>query len=194
MKTNPQEDGDQGITLIEAALYAAGRPLDVNKLGSILGTRSRGEVRKLAMMLMEKYSRRDGALELVELEGDRFVLQLRPQYVPRVRRLVMRPPLSEGPLKTLAYIAYHQPVVQSRVIEARGSHAYKHIGQLKDRGLISTEKLGRTKIIRTTEAFIDYLNLSRNPRLMRRQLRAILRADIGKEKPSRSQVGPSTSK
>lgn len=186
MKTGSQKEEGQNITLIEAALYAAGGPLGVNELGSIIGMRSRREVRKLARVLMEKYSKRDGALELVELEGDRFVLQLKPQYVPRVRRLTMRPPLSSGPLKTLAYIAYHQPVVQSRVVGARGSHVYKHIRRLEERGLIAMEKLGRTKIIRTTEAFADYLNLSSNPRLMRRQLRAILKANIEKGKSGRS--------
>ena len=92
-------------------LYVAGKPLKLAKLGAITGIRSEPEVKKLANSLREKYSRRNGALEIVELDGDRYVLQLKPRYVPRVRRLSLRPPLTKGPLKTLTYIAYHQPVV-----------------------------------------------------------------------------------
>ncbi len=88
----------------------------------------------------------------------------------------MRPQLSIGPLKTLSYIAYHQPVVQSRVAKVRGSHAYQHIRELKKMELIETEKLGKTKIIRTTEAFLDYLSLSHNPRLMKRQLKTLFKS------------------
>lgn len=164
------------LTLIEAALYVAGIPLDTKTLGSIIGTRSKRTVRELARVLSGEYAKYHGALELVELEGDRFALQLKPQYVKHVRRLSMRPQLSIGPLKTLSYIAYHQPVVQSRVAKVRGSHAYQHIRELKRMGLIETEKLGKTKIIRTTEAFLDYLSLSHNPRLMKRQLKALFKS------------------
>ena len=163
------------LILLEAALYVAGTPLDTRILGAIIGTRSKRKVRELARSLSGEYSQYNGALELVELEGEKFALQLKPQYVQHVRRLSMHPQLSIGPLKTLSYIAYHQPVVQSSVAKVRGSHAYQHIRELKRMGLIETENLGRTKIIRTTEAFLDYLSLSHNPRLMKRQLKALFK-------------------
>ena len=40
-------------------------------------------------------------------------------------------------------------------------------------GLIKVEKLGKTKILRTTDVFSDYFNLSHDMRLMKRQLKAI---------------------
>jgi len=167
---------DHEIILIEAALYVAGRPLDTKTLGSIIGTRSKKKVRKLARTLLKDYLKYDGALELVELDGDQFALQLKPRYVQHVRRLSMRAPLTIGPLKPLSYIAYHQPVAQSHVAKIRGSNAYKHIRALEALDLIATEKMGKTKIIRTTDAFLEYLNLSHDPKLMKRQLRALFKS------------------
>ena len=161
------------VELIEAALYVSGRPLDIKTLGAILKTRSKKKIQSYARTLMEEYNKRDGALEILEFDDGRFVLQLKTQYVVMVKRLAMRPLLTAGPLKTLSYIAYHQPVVQSHVTAVRGSQAYSHIRELKRFGLITTEKLGRTQIIKTSEVFADYFNLSHNSRLMKRQLQGL---------------------
>lgn len=161
------------LSLLEAALYVSGRPLDMKTLGSILKTRSKKKVQSYARTLMEEYNKRDSALEIIELDDGRFALQLKAQYVPAVKRLAMRPLLSTGSLKTLAYIAYRQPVVQSHITALRGSQAYSHIQELKRLGLVTMEKLGRTKVIRTTDVFADYFNLSHDPRLMKRQLKAL---------------------
>jgi segregation and condensation protein B len=161
------------LAKLEAALYVAGRPLNLNTLGSIIGTRSKKKVKDLVDKLLTSYQKRDSALELRELKGERFVLQLKPQYVPHVKRLAIRPLLSKGPLKTLAYIAYRQPVMQTKVISIRGSHAYNHIKELKTLNLITTENFGRTKLIQTTEAFADYFNLSHNLSSLKRQLKSI---------------------
>lgn len=169
------EDKD-AMALLEAALYVSGRPLDVKTLGSVVKIRSKKRVQILARGLVEEYSKRDGSMELMELDDGRFVLQLKPQYVSFVKRLVMRPLLSSGPLKTLAYIAYRQPVAQAQVVAIRGSQAYVHIRELKGLGLLTTEKLGKTKILRTTEVFADYFNLSRDLRLMKHQLKALFDA------------------
>jgi segregation and condensation protein B len=164
--------------LIETLLYVAGKPLKLAKLvGATTGLRSESDVKRLANSLRERYARRNGALEIVELDGARYVLQLKPQYVPRVRRLSLRPPLSKGPLKTLTYIAYHQPVAQAVIVGARGSHAYRHVRTLENMGLVTTEKVGRTKIVRVTDLFLDYFNLNRNPRLLKRQIRALVESE-----------------
>ncbi len=159
--------------LLEAALYVAGRPLDLATLGHVIGTRSKRKVQRLARMLMEEYKWRKTALEVLELDDQRFVLQLKTNYSSKVRKLAVRPLLTDGPLKTLAYIAYRQPVIQTQVIDVRGSHAYGHIKQLSDIGLVDHEKKGKTKILRTTEYFADYFGLSHNFKIMRRQLRRI---------------------
>lgn len=166
-----QETSEQDLTLLEAALYVAGRPLDLKTLGSIIKTRSMKKTKRLARKLVKRKEKNNGALEILELEDDRFVLQLKSEYTARARLLAMRPLLSEGPLKTLSYIAYNQPVLQSQVIEVRGTKAYNHHKQLKKMGLITLEKAERTKIIKTTKFFADYFGLSHNFTTMKRQLK-----------------------
>lgn len=168
-----EEKFTRDLAVLEAALYVAGRPLDLKTLGRLIGTRSKTKVKRLAKTLTEKYRNRDTALEILELEGERFVLQLKAEYTPKVRRLATRPLLSRGPLKTLSYIAYRQPVPQPRVIDVRGHHAYGHLKQLEDLDLIIRERAGRKKVIRTTEFFADYFGLSHDLRAMKRQLKSV---------------------
>ena len=162
------------VSLIEAALYVTGKPLDVGVLGSILNMRSEEKIRKLATVLKEKYAQHPGALEVLELSDGRYVMQLKPGFSKSVKRLATRQLLTPGPLKTLSYIALRQPVAQSHVVKVRGNLAYGHVKQLRDMGLISEEKLGRSKILRTTASFCDYFNLSQDSRLMKKQIQEII--------------------
>ena len=162
------------VMLIEAALYVTGKPLDVGVLGSILNMRSEEKIRKLATVLKEKYAQHPGALEVLELSDGRYVMQLKPGFSKSVKRLATRQLLTPGPLKTLSYIALRQPVAQSHVVKVRGNLAYGHVKQLRDMGLISEEKLGRSKVLRTTASFCDYFNLSQDSRLMKKQIQQII--------------------
>jgi len=161
------------LALLEAALYVAGRPLDLKMLCSVLRTRSVAKVKSLAKLLSEEYKARGMALEVLELADERFVLQLKAEYTPHVRRLAIRPLLSAGPLKTLAYVAFRQPISQSHVIAVRGSHAYGHVRQLEELGLIVKERVRRSSVIRTTEFFADYFGFSHDVRVMKRQLKDV---------------------
>ncbi len=161
------------LVMLEAALYVAGRPLNLKTLGYVIGTRSKKRVRQLATMLMKGYKRRDSALEVLELEDHRFVLQLKTEYSSKVRRLAARPLLTDGPLRTLAYIAYRQPVMQKQVTDARGTHAYRHIKRLAEMGLVDREKRGRNTVLKASEYFADYFGLSHNLKAMKGQLRRI---------------------
>ena len=160
------------ISLIEAALYVTGRPVDLKTLASVLGMRSEEKVRDVARKLKEHY-KNAGAIEILELSDGRFVMQLRPQYAPHVKRLATRQLLTPGPMKTLSFIAYRQPITQSYLAKVRGNLSYSHVRQLQEQGLISEEKLGRTKILRTTPNFSDYFNLSQDQQTMKKQLEQV---------------------
>ena len=161
------------LALLEAALYVAGRPLDLNELCSVLKTRSKNKARKLAKMLMKEYASRKTALEILELKDERYVLQLKAEFTPYVKKLVTRPLLSMGPLKTLSYIAYRQPISQKRVVEVRGHHVYGHIRLLKEMGLVAAERSGRSTVLRTTEYFADYFGLSHDVATMKKELKHV---------------------
>ena len=50
------EKMQHGLALLEAALYVAGRPLDLNELCSVLKTRSKNKIKKLAKKLLHDYA------------------------------------------------------------------------------------------------------------------------------------------
>ena len=161
------------LTLLEAALYVAGRPLDINELCQVVGSRSKKRVMGYADSLIEQYKARNCAMEILALKDERYVLQVKAEFTPLIKKLVNRPLLSSGPLKTLSYIAYRQPITQKRVIEVRGQHAYGHVKLLKDMGLIMSERSGRSLALRTTDYFADYFGLTTDTSLMKKDLKKI---------------------
>jgi segregation and condensation protein B len=160
--------------LCEAALYVSGRPLDIKTIGSIIGARSEDKIRGIVRTIMERYEKSESPIQILELPDGRFVMQLKPEVAKHVRKLSNRPLLTPGPLRTLSFIALRQPIPQSRVIAVRGKLAYQHVKQLKEMDLISFEKLGRSKTLRTTVTFADYFNLNHDASLMKKELKNIL--------------------
>jgi len=126
-----------------------------------------------AETLRQEYSTRNTALEILALKDERYVLQVKAEFTPLIKKLVNRPLLSSGPLKTLSYIAYRQPITQKRVIEVRGQHAYGHVKLLKDMGLITAERSGRSLALKTTDYFADYFGLTQDASTLKRDLRKI---------------------
>ncbi|MCB2171403.1 SMC-Scp complex subunit ScpB [archaeon] len=163
------------IAELEAILYAASRPMGLTDIVSRLRLENEVEADKLVTELQDHYLEDDSALEIVKLPQDRVVLQLKPEFTKQAGRYSLKPLLNEGALRTLSYVAYHQPVEQTDIASARGSQAYKHLNQLDEMGLIKRERSGRTYIVRTTQDFADYLGLSTERTQMRRQLRSIFR-------------------
>ena len=167
---------DKGkLAELEAILYASGRPVSLTSLVAYLRLDSEMEATSLVRELSEAYDRDGSPLEVSEVTGERVVLQLKPNFNKQARRFSMKPILTSGPLRTLSFVAYNQPVEQREVAIARGSQAYKHLKALEDMGLISRKKNGRSTLINTTEDFADYLGLPSDRTSMRRQLRRIFR-------------------
>jgi len=168
------------LALIEAALYVAGRPLDINELCQVVNSRSKKKIKKYVESVMQEYVTRNSPLEILALKDERYVLQVKSEFTPLIKKLVNRPLLSSGPLKTLSYIAFRQPVTQKRVVEVRGQHAYGHVKLLKDMGLIASERVGRSMGLKTTDHFADYFGLTQDTSAMKRDLRRIF-GNISKE-------------
>ena len=161
------------MALLEASLFVAGRPLDVNELCQVIGSRSKKKAQKYADTLIQEYKTRNTALEILALKDERYVLQVKAEFTHLIQKLVNRPLLSSGPLKTLSYIALRQPISQKRVIDVRGQHAYGHIKELKERRLIQAEKSGRSMALKTTSDFADYFGLPNDITEMKKNLKKI---------------------
>ncbi len=176
------ERKERNLVLVEAALYIAGRPLDLNEICSVLNSRSKKKALQLVKEVIAQYASRKTAMEILELKDERYVMQVKAEFTPLIKRLVNRPLLSSGPLKTLSYIAYRQPITSKRVIEVRGQHAYGHIKVLREMGLVVPERSGRTIVLKTTDYFADYFGLTQDTTGMKRDLKRIF-GDALKDEP-----------
>ena len=161
------------ISIIEAALYAAGRSLSLRELCKLLETSSETYVRKLLNTLKEEHDGRGGPFILCEVSKDSFSFRLDEGYVSKLGSIVPKMKPSRGALKTLALLAYLQPsgvVIQSKLAGMRGGRVYDHIKQLAALGFIESRPLGRTRVLRTTRRFADYFGVEDDPDKIRERL------------------------
>jgi segregation and condensation protein B len=167
---------EQRLQDLEAALYSAGRPLTIDDIKPVLRTRSDNVSLKVVKTLSSRYSHRDRALEVILFDDGRVAMQLKPDYDDFVRQFNNKPLLKLGPLKTLSYVAFHQPVDQRQVISDRGSHVYSHLRMMVNMGLIHRERTeDRSYIITTTSFYGDYFGFSHNPERSRLQLKQVFK-------------------
>jgi segregation and condensation protein B len=151
---------DEIAARIEAALYSAGRPLSLDELIRASGTNSKEKTHRMINDLAKKANSTFRAIEIAQLEDGKYVLQLRPEYTPLVRKFAQHPLLSSGALKTLSYVAYEQPVTSKRLVQIRGSQVYSHIKVLEQLQFVDHENLGRLKVYRTTPKFQNYFGIT----------------------------------
>jgi segregation and condensation protein B len=162
---------------IEAALYAAGRPLSPKELALAAGITSKRRAVRAARDLARIFNSNSRALEVVELADQKFVMQLKKQYNIIAKKFSTKPLMPPSVIKTLSYIAYFQPISSLDLAEKRGKQVYQHLKALEEIGFISGEPSGRTRIYRTTPAFSEYFGLSGDLETMKRQL---LKQSLGK--------------
>jgi len=162
-------------SIIEAALYAADRPLTLGELREILGTSSETYARKLVEELIADYEKRGGPLVLAEASHGTFSLRLREEYIPKLEGVVPKARLSRGALKTLAMIAYKQPVYQARLADLRGSRVYDHVKQLGALGFVESKPFERTRVLRTSRRFAGYFGFDDDMDKIRERIEELMR-------------------
>ena len=137
---------------IEAILYLKGKPLSLGDLAEIAGI-NRDEAEMGLITLMADYAHRDTALEIRQ-EGQRYSLQLRDGLGGLVQNL-LPVDLSTAALRTLATIALKKRILQSDLVELRGSGAYDHIKELLAQNFIERKRQseGRSYWLTLSEKF-----------------------------------------
>jgi len=160
---------------IEAALYAADRPLSLDEIRKVLGTSSETYTRKLLDSLKEDYKKRNGSLDLTETAKDTYSLRLREEFMPKLEGIVPKTKLTRGALKTLAIIAYKQPIYQAKLAELRGGRVYEYVKKLLDLGFIEAKPFGRTKVLRTSKKFSGYFGFEDDMDKIRERLEQMMK-------------------
>ena len=151
--------------LLEAALFAANRPLTIEELAQLEPDATLAEVRTALDQLREHYDFDGHAVELLELAGG-WQLLTRPQFAAAIERAQVQArsnKLSAATLETLAIIAYRQPVGRAEIEEIRGVNAGGVLRSLQERALIEvvgrSEAMGRPLLYGTTAKFLELLGL-----------------------------------
>ncbi len=156
--------GDKEI--IEAALFASGEPLDAVQLKNLVRGK---DFRELIRQLAEEYAARGSAIEIREMD-DRFIMQVKPEFAEKVRSIAPKE-LRSPVLRTLAMIAYHQPITVAELVDRRGAVTYDHVRELEESGFILAVQQGRTRLLQTTQRFAEYFNLeSADPEIIKRKI------------------------
>ena len=148
-------DSRSGVSLaarLEAILYLKGKPLSLADLASIAAV-ERDDAELALITLMADYAHRDTALEIRQ-EGNTFSLQLRESLTDLVQNL-LPVDLSTASLRTLATIALKKRILQSELVELRGSGAYDHIKELLAQNFIERKRQseGRSYWLSLSEKF-----------------------------------------
>lgn len=151
--------------LLEAALFAAARPVTVEELVTLDPDASLDDVRAALDHLREHYDFDGHGVEVVELGGG-FQILTRPAFAAAIERAQLnlrQPRLTSAMLETLSVIAYRQPVGRAEIEEIRGVSASGVLRSLQERGLIEvtgrSEGLGRPLLYGTTPLFLELLGL-----------------------------------
>src|SRR5436309_2272942 len=141
--------------LIEAALFVSDKPLSLHKLMQILSTEDPLEIEAILEKLKGELQSEERGIELSKTpEG--FELRVKPEYRDKISILAPMSDLSEGMMRSLAIVAIKQPIKQSVIVRYQGNKSYGYLKSLQDKGLIRSQKSGRTKIITTTQDFEKY--------------------------------------
>jgi segregation and condensation protein B len=146
--------------LIEASLYAAGRPLTIEELSNRLEFPKK-EVEELINEVAFDYLDRSTALVIAQI-GDRYQMQIKPEYTEKVSKFAKGGAIAERYLRTLTIIALKQPILKSMVVKLRGTGAYEHVKYLIDNGFINAIKKGRSHELTTTDKYADMFGLPKS--------------------------------
>jgi segregation and condensation protein B len=155
--------------VIEAALLAAGKPLQATELVDLFAEAAErptmAGVQAALAALAEEYSTR--GIEIKETAAG-FRIQVRADFSNEISRLWPERPAkySRALLETLAIIAYRQPITRAEIEAVRGVAVNPNIVKtVIERNWVHVvghrDVPGRPELLATTRDFLDYFGLKR---------------------------------
>ena len=158
---------DKVTSAIEAILYAAGHPVEYEKLSEVLGL-TKKDIKSIVEAMSEEYnseSSKRGVLLLTYPESCQFATK--EEFLPYIREALgikRGGNLSASTLEALAVVAYNQPVTRAFVDAVRGVDSSYAMTSLIDKGLIESlarlDAPGKPMLYTTTEKFLRVFGLS----------------------------------
>ncbi|WP_448563273.1 SMC-Scp complex subunit ScpB [Trichothermofontia sp.] len=149
---------------VEAILYLKGQALTIAQIAAYARC-DREAVEEALLELMDDYNHRDSALEVIET-AEGYSLQLRSAFQGLVEQLIPLD-LGVGALRTLAAIALKGSILQTELIELRGSGAYQHVQELIEKGFVRKRRVAdsRSSRLLLTDKFFRYFQTESLPQI-----------------------------
>lgn len=156
---------NEGISVVEAILFAHGEPIEADKLCAAAGI-EQDTLTKLIQLLGDRYEADESALTVMKL-GNSYQLAVRAEFIDYVRAALetkKNTPLSPAAMEVLTIIAYNQPVTKGFVEHIRGIDSSSVVNSLVEKNLL--EEAGRLDVpgkpiaYRTTPAFLRCFQLT----------------------------------
>lgn len=142
--------------VVEAALFIAGKRLSLEDLSAFTGKTPIPRLKTAIEHIKKDYSSRGSPIELTD-ENETYKLDLKPEYLDYVKNLAPQMDMRKAVLTTLSYIAFKQPITQSKLVKLFGNRIYDYVKELVQRNLIKAVPYKRTRMITTTKKLVTYL-------------------------------------
>ncbi len=188
--------------LIEAILYVAPEPVQLDAIVRSLEGEERERVRATLQELIEEFEGPHHGIHIRPVAGG-YKFSSKPEHHEVLRRFVksLKPAvrLSKPALETLAVIAYRQPVTLPEIDEIRGVDCAGVIHTLLERKLVVTsgrkDAVGRPILYRTSRDFLVHFGLEDLRELPSlREFEELARQALGPELPLPRETPPSPEK
>ena len=169
---------NQKKSIIEAILFAAGRPVTKNELILALEI-SDEDIDSIIKSMQEEYKKEDRGIELISIENSYQLCTKKElyEYIYPILDKRSKPNLSNAALETLSIIAYNPKITRAEIEAIRGVSADACVYKLLEYGLIEEsgkiDLPGKPMSYKTTGDFLrmfGYNSLEDLPELPRYKL------------------------
>ena len=174
--------------IVESVLFSAGKPLSIEEIQQATSLTPK-HVLEAIDHLVQSYNvdrKQETSIEVIKA-GNKFTMQVKKSYNDQ-SIMVARPELTSDLLKTLALIAFHQPVKQSNLRHMIGERIYGDVDRLVGLHLVHSAQHGATEMLTTTRLFPEYFGIdSTKPEEIREFLAKKVIGHVVKEKTAEAQ-------
>ena len=140
-------------SIVEALLFCSGRSLKPSEISEQSGHPESAIVESLSTLQNQYRRRRDSALTVVEV-GGRWSMEVHPRLSAHLPS-ELRGDIPDRLQRAAALIAYHQPMMQSDLVQMMGPIAYDYVRALARLGLVDRRRQGNSRRLRTTRYFAE---------------------------------------
>ncbi|MCL2322900.1 MAG: SMC-Scp complex subunit ScpB [Oscillospiraceae bacterium] len=158
-------DGDRIFSIIESVLFAAGEPMKIKDIASIVEMNEK-EVLEILNMMDKNYKESSRGIMLLNLNGA-YCLSTKSEnskYVQRLLKIDSKRSLSQAALETLAIIVYKGPVTRLEIDDIRGVRSERAVETLLEKNIIKEagrkDSPGRPILFTITDEFFKIFNLN----------------------------------